>query len=142
MKKYFKVVDFISALTIIVLSLKFVGYFNSDWSIIMVGVFWNYLKEYVDQKEVKRRRGKLEESRLGGIWVFAWIVFTLILFVFIKISPGRYYYPTPEITPILSFVVIQYRKSRRAKKSFEGGGEKPINSFLEPGSRIIIVELK
>jgi len=108
----------------------------------MVGVFWNYLKEYVDQKEVRRRKGRLEESRPGGLWVFVWIVFTLILFVFIKKDPGKYYFPAPEITLILSFVIIQYRKSRRAKKSFEGGGEKPMNSFLEPGSRIIIIELK
>lgn len=139
-KKYFKTVDFISILTIVVLSLKFVKYFNSDWSIIMAGVFWTYLRDYVDEKEVKRRKGRLEEGRSGGLWVFVWVAFALTLFVFIKIDPDRYCFPAPEITVILSFVISRYRKSRLYKKSFEKGQEEPINSSLSPGLHVIIIE--
>ncbi|PIR13851.1 hypothetical protein COV49_00855 [Candidatus Falkowbacteria bacterium CG11_big_fil_rev_8_21_14_0_20_39_10] len=96
----------------LILFLKFIGYLNSEWSVVVIVVFFNYLREYTSDKKDKREKGgAINNGRPGGVWVIVWCYFALILFIVSVVNQDKYCFPAPEIAAILTFVIIEYKRT-------------------------------
>ena len=140
-KRHFRIIDFLSALTLVFIWLKSSGYYNGQASTIIVVVFWTLLREYVSVNSAQRHLKVVKTGRNGGYWVIIWYLFAGVVLYFNFINPSKYNFPGAELTAGLIGVTEEYIRSKvlRGRQGTKGESEIfPSNLIIIPSLSVVI----
>ncbi len=81
----------------------------------MMGIYVALIGAYAADKEIRRWVGKAEESKVGSIFVYAWLVFFLVAYLIRSFKPE---YVLPEDLSLVALQVLGIFFATKASKKF------------------------